>query len=136
MSEAKIWQPCNVYRSAVLGEDVSVGAFTEIGPNVKIGRGTRVGAHCFIPEGVTIGDDCFIGPRVTFTNDRFPPSPKENWETTIVEDGAAIGAGVTIVCGGSIGKGALVGAGSTVTHSIPAGEIWAGNPAKFLRRKP
>lgn len=129
-----IWNPSNVYRSANIGENVSVGAFSEIGNNVSIGDGTRVGAMCFIPEGVTIGKDCFIGPRVTFTNDRYPPAPKEKWEKTVVCDRASIGAAVTILCGITIGEGAMIGCGAVVTRSVPPNETWAGVPAKKMKR--
>jgi UDP-2-acetamido-3-amino-2,3-dideoxy-glucuronate N-acetyltransferase len=128
----KIWQPSNVYKTVKLGKDVNVGAFSEIGPGVTIGSRTRIGKGCFIPEGSVIGKNCFLGPHVCMTNDRFPPSHKENWEKTIIEDGARIGAGVTIVCGVTIGRGALIGAGSVVTKNIPAYETWAGVPAKKL----
>lgn len=130
-----IWNPSNVYRTAILGSGVSIGTFSEVGNNVSIGDGTRVGAHCFIPEGVTIGKNCFIGPRVTFTNDRYPPSPKEKWEKTVVEDGAALGAAVTVLCGVTIGAGAMIGCGSVVTKSVPSGETWAGVPARKISKR-
>lgn len=133
--KAKIWPPSNVYPSAKLGDNVSVGAFTEIGPNVVIGNNVRIGAHCFIPEGVTIQDDAWVGPRVTFTNDRFPPSGKDKWQKTLVGGGASIGAACTILPGVRIGIDSLVGAGSTVTKDIPAYEIWAGNPARVIPYK-
>ena len=132
MREPVIWQPANVYSSAKLGEGVSIGTFSEIGHEVEIGENTRVGAMCFIPEGVTIGKNCFIGPRVTFTNDKYPPSGKENWLPTVIEDGAAIGAGSTIICGVTIGKGALIGAGSVVTKNIPSGAKAYGVPAEVV----
>ena len=130
----KVWEHCNIYHTAKLGRNVSVGTFTEIGNNVKVGENVRIGAMCFIPEGVTIEDNAWIGPRCTFTNDRFPPSPKGNWEFTTVKKGARLGAGVTIVCGVVIGEGALVGAGSVITKNIPPGEVWAGVPAKRIRK--
>jgi len=111
---------------------VSVGTFSEIGANVEIGANTRVGALSFIPEGYTIEEDCFIGPRFTGTNDKYPPGPKEAWEKTIIRRGARIGAAVTVICGVEIGEGALIGAGSTVTKDVPAGEKWAGNPARKI----
>ncbi|MCK9599830.1 MAG: N-acetyltransferase [Sphaerochaeta sp.] len=125
----KVWQPCNIYPSASIGRNVSIGTFTEIGNNVVIGNNVRIGAMCFIPEGVVIEDDAWIGPRCTFTNDRFPPSPMEEWEPTIVKRGACLGAAVTVVCGVTIGEGALVGAGSVITKDVPAGQVWAGVPA-------
>ena len=128
-----IWQPSNVYRSAKLGKKVNIGAFCEIGENVKIGDGTRIGAMSFIPEGVTIEEDCFIGPRCTFANDKFPPSGKDKWLKTRVKKGARIGAGVCVLPGITIGTGAIVGMGSTVTHDVKAYDVVAGNPAKTLK---
>ena len=128
----KAWGTSNIYPSAKIGKDVNIGTFCEIGANVKIGDRVRIGAMSFIPEGVTIKDDAWIGPRVTFTNDKYPPSGKDNWLPTVIEEGARVGAGVTILCGCTIGKGALVGAGSVVTKSIPAGERWCGVPARKM----
>jgi UDP-2-acetamido-3-amino-2,3-dideoxy-glucuronate N-acetyltransferase len=131
---SKVWKSCNIYPDAVLGENVSIGAFTEIGPAV-IGNNVRIGAMCFIPEGVTIEDNAWIGPRVTFTNDKFPPSGKENWKPILVKRGARIGAGVTVLPGVVIGENSLIGAGSVVTKNIPAGEKWCGVPAKKMSEK-
>lgn len=130
----RVWEPSKVSFDARIGEGVQVGSFTEIGP-CTIGDRVRIGAFCFIPDGVTIGDDAWIGPRCTFTNDRFPPSPRESWQKTVIERGARLGAGVTVVCGLNIGEGALVGAGSVVTKNVPAGETWAGVPAKQIKPK-
>lgn len=126
-----VWEPTNIYPSAKIGKDVSIGMFSEIGENVEIGEGTRVGKGSFIPEGVKIGKNVFIGPHVCFTNDRFPPSHRESWEDTIVEDNASIGANATIRCGVTIGRGALVGAGAVVTRNVPSGETWLGVPARI-----
>ena len=108
--------------------------FSEIGKDVVIGNNTRIGAQCFIPENVIIGDNVFIGPKVCFTNDKYPPAGQECWAFTYVEDGAAIGAGSIILPSVCIGSKALVGAGSVVTKSIPPGEVWCGNPAKFIKK--
>lgn len=116
-----------------MGLNVSVGSFTEIGHNVTVGNNTRIGAQCFIPEGVIIANDVFIGPGVKFTNDKYPPSGRESWGYTVVKDGAALGCGVIVLPGVCIGSKALIGAGSVVTKSVPAGEVWAGNPAKYLK---
>lgn len=125
----KIWGKCNVYPTAVLGDRVNIGTFSEIGDGVIIGSDVRIGAMCFIPNGVRIYNDAWIGPRVTFTNDRYPPSDKSKWEKTHVHRGARLGACVTVVCGVDIGSGALVGSGSVVVCDIPAGQVWAGVPA-------
>lgn len=129
-----VWEPSKINPDAVIGAGVQVGSFSEIGPKVIIGSRVRIGAMCFIPEGVSLGDDAWIGPRCTFTNDRFPPSPRDQWQKTVIERGARLGAGVTVICGVTIGEGALIGAGSVVTKDVPAGETWAGCPAKALKK--
>lgn len=128
----KVWheEQVNIYGENKLSSGVTVGSFVEIGPDVEIGRDTSIAAFCFIPSGVKIGRNCFIGPRVTFTNDRYPPSNKDCWEKTVVEDGAAIGAGSTILPGVTIGRGCIVGAGSTVTKDVAPDTTVCGNPAK------
>ncbi|KKN66857.1 hypothetical protein LCGC14_0467250 [marine sediment metagenome] len=130
----KIWEPCNIYPSAKIGENVSIGAFSEIGHNVVIGDNVRIGAHAFIPEGVIIEDNAWIGPRVTFSNDMYPPSGKDKWQETLICVGARIGAGVCIRPGVVIGAGALIGMGAVVTQDIPAGETWAGIPARRMEK--
>ncbi|MGC9330219.1 MAG: acyltransferase, partial [Candidatus Hinthialibacter sp.] len=121
-----------------------VGAFVEIQKNACIGSDCKISSHTFICEGVTIDDGVFIGHNVTFINDKYPRAvnrdgslqAESDWEVipTRVEQSASIGSGCTILCGVTIGAGAIVGAGSVVTKSIPAGEIWAGNPARFRRK--
>ena len=103
----------------------------------------KVSSHTFICEGVTIEDECFIGHGVMFTNDRYPRATvaggglqtEADWQVvpTIVKRGASIGSNATILCGVTIGEGAVVGAGSVVTQDVPPGMIVAGNPARLLR---
>ena len=130
-----VWKYTNIYPTATIGRNNSIGSYTEIGDGVKIGNDNRIGAHSFIPARVIIKNNCFIGPCVCFTNDRYPPSGEENWEMTVVDDNASIGAGCVILPGILIGEGALIGAGSVVTHSVPRGETWAGIPAKLLKSR-
>lgn len=131
----KVWEPCKVFLSARIGKNVNIGNFSEIGENVIVGDNVRIGAMCFIPEGVILEEGSWVGPRTTFTNDRFPPSGKENWKKTVLKKGARLGAAVTVLPGVTIGEGALVGAGAVVTHDIPAGETWVGVPARKLEHK-
>jgi len=128
----KAWHPVNIYPTAKIGNNVSIGMFSEVGSNVVIGDNVRVGAMCFLPEGVVVERDAWIGPNCIMTNDKFPPSGKENWEKILIRQGARIGAGSTILPGVEIGEGALIGAGSVVTKNVPAGETWVGVPAKRL----
>ena len=131
----KTWRPSNIYPTAKLGRNVSIGMFSEIGPKVEIGDNTRIGSGCFIPEGVKIGRDCFIGPKVCFSNDRYPPSDKRDWERTIVEDGVSIGANVSIIPGITIKRNSLIGMGAVLTKNVMMDDIVAGNPAKSIRKR-
>lgn len=125
----KVWQPeKSVLLECEIGDDCTIHAPVWIGNDVVIGDRCKVQAFAFIPKGVSVGNDCFIGPHVCFTNDREPPSGI--LDRTVVEDGAVIGANVTIVCGTVIGAGAFVAAGSVVTKSVLPGDRVAGNPAK------
>ena len=131
----KVWKYCNISLDAVIGDNTSIGAYTEIGPNVVIGNSVRIGAKCFIPEGVVIGNEAFVGPGVFFSNDMFPPSSKADWETTYVAPLARIGAGVCVRPGAHIGHDSLVGMGSVVVKPVPSNETWAGVPAKRLKKE-
>jgi len=117
----------------MIGEDVSIGPFTEIGPEVSIGDRTRIGTGCFIPKGVTIEEDVFIGPHVCFSNDKYPPSRGKHWMPTIVKRGASIGANSSILPGVTLGRNCRIGMGSVVTKSVPDGALVAGNPARGIR---
>jgi len=119
----KIWANACVMYDTVLGRDVSIGRGTEIGHGTTIGDGTRIGYGCFVPNNAKIGRDVFIGPSCTFCDDMHPRTRKP-WEPPyhaqpcVIEDGAAIGAMVTLLPGVHIGKGARIAAGSIVTRDV------------------
>ena len=127
----KIYNPelSNIRDGVEIGDNCTLHSHIWIGENVKIGNNVRIQAFSFIPEGVIIEDDVFIGPRVTFTNDKYPPSSKEEWKPTIVKRGASIGASVTILPGVTIGENTMVGAGALVTKSLPPNVVACGVPA-------
>jgi acetyltransferase-like isoleucine patch superfamily enzyme len=126
-----------------IGDNTKIGTFVEIQKNAKVGRNCKISSHSFICEGVAIEDGVFIGHGVTFTNDRYPRATAEDgslqtekdWslEHTLVQKGASIGSGVTILPNLTIGENAIVGAGSVVTKDVPAHAVVAGNPARILR---
>jgi acetyltransferase-like isoleucine patch superfamily enzyme len=125
-----------------IGANTKLGTFVEVQKGVSIGNNCKISSHSFICEGVTIEDEVFIGHNVSFVNDRFPRAStngrlqtEDDWavEPVLVRRGASIGTGATILCGLEIGEGAIVGAGSVVTRSVPARAIVAGNPARVLR---
>ncbi|MEY2792130.1 MAG: hypothetical protein RJA76_122 [Bacteroidota bacterium] len=139
----KIYSFVNAYNCSI-DDGSKVGTFVEIQKGVEIGKNCKISSHTFICEGVKIEDNVFIGHNVTFVNDRFPKATNPDgsiqtdadWtlEKTLVKKGASIGSSVTILCGVTIGEGALVGAGSVVTKDVAAHTIVAGNPAKPLKK--
>jgi len=140
--DVRIYAFVNLY-GCEIGDESKIGAFVEIQKGVRIGRRVKVSSHSFICEGVTIEDEVFIGHGVMFINDKYPRATTQggglqteaDWECipTLVERGASIGSNATILCGVTIGEGAIVGASSVVTHNVPPGAIVAGNPARVLR---
>jgi acetyltransferase-like isoleucine patch superfamily enzyme len=127
-----------------IGDHTKIGPFVEVQKNASVGRNCKIQSHSFICEGVTIEDEVFIGHGVMFINDRYPRAATEagrlqtesDWAVvqTLVKKGAAIGSNATILCGVTVGEGAIVGAGSVVTKDVPARTIVAGNPAKIVRK--
>jgi len=143
--------PQALCESSDIGEGTRVWAFAHVLPGARIGRdcnicdgvfiegdvvvGDRVTVKCGVQlwDGVRLHDDVFVGPNVSFANDRFPRSRQvpEKFQTTVVEQGASIGANATLLPGITIGSGAMVGAGAVVTRSVPANAIVIGNPARI-----
>jgi UDP-2-acetamido-3-amino-2,3-dideoxy-glucuronate N-acetyltransferase len=139
----KIHDFVNLY-GCTIGDNSKIGAFVEIQKNALVGRNVKISTHTFICEGVTIEDDVFVGHNVSFINDKYPRSvttsgalqKDEDWKVipTSVKRGASIGTSATILCGVTIGKNAIVGAGSVVTKDVPANTVVVGNPARVIRR--
>jgi len=129
--ESKIWRFVNMY-GATLGENCMVGSFVEIQRDVVIGSRTRIQTHSFVCSKVAIGADVFVAHGVMFINDSEPPSgDADEWEETVVHDGAVIGSNATLMPV-EIGENALVGAGAIVVDDVPENAIVAGNPAEII----
>lgn len=130
-----VWQFCVVLPKAQIGENCNICSHCLIENDVHVGNNVTIKNGVQLWDGVTIEDNVFIGANVSFTNDLYPRS-KGAWKCipTIVKKGASIGVGSTILCGITIGENAMIGAGSVVTKDVPAGELWLGNPAKFVRK--
>ena len=140
--DVRIFGFVNLY-GCEIGDETKIGTFVEIQKGARIGRRCKISSHTFICEGVTIEDEVFVGHGVTFTNDLFPRATNadgslqadSDWQCvkTLVRHRAAIGSGATLLCGITIGEGAMVGAGSVVTKDVPAGAVVAGNPARIIK---
>ena len=140
--DVRIFAFVNLYGCSI-GDYTKIGTFVEIQKNARIGANVKVSSHTFICEGVQIEDDVFIGHNVSFINDKYPRATRSDgqlqtdadWDVvrTLVRRGASIGTSSTILCGVTIGEGAIVGAGSVVTRDVPPHAIVAGNPARLIR---
>ncbi len=138
----RIFGYVNLY-GCEIGEETKIGTFVEIQKGAKIGNRCKISSHTFICEGVTVEDGVFIGHNVTFINDRYPRATNEggglqterDWACvpTLVKQGASIGSSATLLCGITVGEGAIVGAGSVVTKDVPPYSVVAGNPARVLK---
>ena len=140
--DVKIYAFANLY-GCEIGDDCKIGTFVEVQKGVRIGSRVKISSHSFICEGVTIEDEVFIGHGVMFTNDKYPRATTDTGDLqgeadwvcipTLIKRGASIGSNATILCGITIGEGALVGAGSVVTQDVPTGAVVVGNPARMIR---
>ena len=141
--DVKIFDFVNLYGCSI-GDDSKVGTFVEIQKNASVGKDCKISSHTFICEGVHIGDGVFIGHNVTFINDKHPRSvnpdgsmqTEEDWKVveTFVCKGASVGSSATILCGVTIGEGAIVGAGAVVTKDVPPNSVVAGVPDKVIKK--
>ena len=115
-----------------IGDDSFIGPFVEITRGVTIGKRCKIESHSFICDSVQIKDDVFIGHGVMFTNDLYPKVDKNvEYISTIIREGVSVGSNATIVCGVTIGRYSVVGAGAVVVKDVPDYAIAAGNPAKL-----
>ncbi len=137
----KIWQHCQVREKAVIGRNciLSKGVYIDFG--VHIGDNVKIQNGISVYHGVTLEDGVFCGPHCVFTNDRQPRAinpdgslkSADDWSLsqTLVRTGASIGAHATLVCGVTIGKWAMIGAGAVVTRDVPEYGLVYGNPARL-----
>jgi UDP-2-acetamido-3-amino-2,3-dideoxy-glucuronate N-acetyltransferase len=137
----KIWNHCQVREHAKIGKNtiLSKGVYIDFG--VNIGSNVKIQNGISVYHGVTVEDGVFCGPHCVFTNDLLPRAINpdgsiknaEDWNLskTLIKFGASIGAHSTILCGVTVGKWAMIGAGAVVTHDVPDYGLVYGNPARL-----
>lgn len=139
-----IWDNVHIRRNAVLGHHCLVGEKSYIAYDVKIGNYVKINAFVYVPTRVTIEDKVMISAGCVFVNDKYPRAydesdkglkssdPDETTLSTLVKEGATLGAAATVLADLVIGRYALVGAGSVVTKSVPDHALVVGNPARQI----
>lgn len=130
----RIWAFTHVLKGARIGKNCNICDHTFIEEDVIIGDNVTIKSGVYLWNGVRIENNVFIGPNATFTNDIRPRSKvyPEEFTKTYVKEGASIGANATILCGITIGKWAMIGAGSVVTKDVPDYALVYGVPAKVV----
>ncbi len=137
----RIWHHCHVRTGAKIGAECNLGYGVYVDAGVVIGDRCKLQNRVSVYHGVTIEDGVFVGPHVTFTNDKHPRAiapdvtslTEADWQVlpTLVQEGASIGAGAVILPGLTIGRWAMVAAGSVVSRDVPEHGLVAGNPARL-----
>ncbi len=137
-----VWDNVHIRGPARIGRDCIIGEKTYVAYGVAIGDFVKINAMVYVCTGVTIEDRVMIAAGVIFTNDRYPRAfdptgtgladsgPNEDTLSTMVHEGATIGAGAIIGPGLTIGAYAMIGMGAVVTADVPPHALVFGNPAR------
>ncbi len=131
----KVWHFSHLMSGCQLGANCNLGQNVVVSPDVVLGKNVKVQNNVSIYTGVTCEDDVFLGPSMVFTNVVNPRSNvnrRGQYTKTLVKRGATIGANATIVCGHPIGEFAFIGAGAVITKPVAPYALMVGNPARQI----
>ncbi len=131
--DTRIWAFVHVLKDVTIGKDCNLCDYVFIENGVTIGDRVTIKNGISVWNGVTLEDDVFLGPNCVLTNDIFPRSKGYHSENvkTLIKKGASVGANATIICGTTLGKYCMIGAGAVVTKDVPDFALVIGNPARF-----
>lgn len=134
----QIWQYSIVLKGARIGANCNINALCFIENDVVIGNDVTIKCGVHLWDGITLEDNVQIGPSASFTNDKYPRAKDRSYKLarTLIRKGASVGANATILGGVTIGRYAMIGAGSLVTKDVPDGELWYGSPARSHGKAP
>lgn len=130
----RIWHWVHVVAQAEIGANCSLGQNVYVG-NARIGSNVKIQNNVSVYDAVVLEDDVFCGPSMVFTNVVNPRSHivrKHEYKVTLVKQGATIGANAVIVCGNTIGRYAMIGAGTVITRDVPDFALIVGNPGRQI----
>jgi acetyltransferase-like isoleucine patch superfamily enzyme/dTDP-4-dehydrorhamnose 3,5-epimerase-like enzyme len=132
-SGTRIWAFAHVLKGARIGADCNICDHVFVENDVVIGNRVTVKSGVQLWDGIRLDDDVFVGPNVTFSNDPFPRSKhyRDKPVVTTVCAGASVGANSTVLPGVTVGRDAMIGAGTVVIGNVPAGAIVTGNPGRI-----
>ena len=138
----KIWHQAQIRERAKIGKNCIIGKGTYVDFDVQLGDNVKVQNYVSVYHGATVEDGVFLGPYVCLTNDKLPRAitpdgeikSDADWEVgkILIKYGAAVGARSVILPNVTVGRFALVGAGSVVTKDVPDHGIVVGNPARLV----
>jgi len=129
----KIWHFSHILSKTKIGQNCVFGQNVVVGPDVIIGNNCKIRNNVSVYKGVEMEDGVFCGPSMVFTNVINPRAfieKKSEFKKTLLKKGCSVGANATIVCGVTIGRYALIGAGSVVTKDVPDYALITGVPGR------
>lgn len=131
--ETKIWHFSHILSDSKIGDGCIIGQNVVLGPEVCVGNGCKIQNNVSVYKGVTLEENVFCGPSMVFTNVFNPRAhirKMDEVRATLVKTGATLGANCTVICGVTVGRYALIGAGAVVTKDVPDHALVVGNPAR------